>query len=113
MASLLKTSEYFTSLSNTSKQQYELKITSTGLKVDPYIIENWTRQPEIVPKLDYSDLLLYMTCTPSPHTKEAIKAWKGLLDSNGFVKAGWVHDLELYTSIHYFRQNKICSEREG
>ena len=78
MASLLKKSEYFSSLSITAQQQYERKIINTCLTVDPYAIESWTREPEVVPKLHYSDLMLYMVSTPSPHTKEAIKVKNSL-----------------------------------
>ena len=26
----------------------------------------------------------------------SVQAWKGMLDSEGFVRAGWVHDLRLH-----------------
>ena len=70
---LEKKSKYVCSLSAVAKQQYEQKVTNTGLKVDPYIIDSWTREPEIIPKLQWSDIMLYVISTPSPYTKEAIK----------------------------------------
>ena len=67
--------------------------------------------------------------TPSPHAKEATKvmnsayiyifvhflqAWKGMLDGNGFVSAGWVHDLLLHTfqlsepnTVRYLIKGKV------
>ncbi len=74
-SSLTKKSEYFSTLSTESKVRYQSKIFATGLTVDPYTIEDaeWTREPETIPQLLWSDLMLYMVSTPSPHTKEAIK----------------------------------------
>ena len=64
-------SEYFLSLSASSRERYECKVTS---KDDPYAIsEVWTESPELIPELQWSDIMLYMVCTPSPHTKESIK----------------------------------------
>jgi len=72
---LIKKSEYFTQLSTEAKNHYELKVTSTGLNVDPYCIDEslWTREPEVLPKMMWTDISLYMVSTPSPYTKEAIK----------------------------------------
>ncbi len=71
-SSLTKKSKYFSSLSTESKVRYQSKIAATGLTVDPYTIEEaeWTREPDTIPQLLWSDLMLYMA---SPHTKEAIK----------------------------------------
>ena len=73
-------------------------------------------------------MLIIMTSTPSPYEKEAEKmcksidytcmyvytvgnsfylietpstwlAWKAMLDSDGFIKAGWIHDMRLYQFI--------------
>ena len=46
---------------------------SAGLNVDPYVIEGWSQNPEDIPKVHWSDVVLYMVSTPSPYTKEAIK----------------------------------------
>ena len=72
---LTKKSEYLAQLSTETKTRYELKVTSTGLNVDPYCIDEslWTREPEVIPKMMWTDILFYMVSTPSPYTKEAIK----------------------------------------
>ena len=79
------------------------------------------QSPEFSPPVDWSDMMLYMVSTPSPHTKESIKAtlqamisnlennnnyynniiiliqaWKGMLDGESFLKAGWIHGLKLH-----------------
>ena len=65
--------KYLCSLSNEARCRYESKVAATGLSVDPYVIENWTEDPESIPRLAWSDVTLYMVSTPSPYTKEAIK----------------------------------------
>ena len=66
-------SQYFRDLSTASKERYELKVTSTGLKHDPYVIEDWCENLASLPDVQWSDLVVYMTTTPSQFTREAIK----------------------------------------
>ena len=66
-------SQYFRGLSTTSKERYEQKVVSTGLKHDPYVIEDWCENPASLPDVQWSDLVVYMTTTPSQFTREAIK----------------------------------------
>ena len=72
---LSKKSEYICSLSDISRGRYEAKVTATGLDVDPYAIDAglWSHEPEVIPQLSLSDVMLYMVSKPSLHTKEAIK----------------------------------------
>ena len=49
-------SEYLCSLSEDAKQRYESKVAGTGLTVDPYVIDDWTQDPETVPRLAWSDV---------------------------------------------------------
>lgn len=103
-------SEYILSLNVDSRKRYESKLMSTGLCKDPYAlkVDAWCREPDKLPNIAWSDVMMYMVCTPSPHTKEEIKvqltvysrvvimiykAWKGTLDAEGFVAAGWVHNM--------------------
>lgn len=50
---LIKKSEYFAQLSTEAKARYKCKVTSAGLNIDPYCIDEslWTREPEIIPKV--------------------------------------------------------------
>uniref|UniRef100_A0A1X7VNI4 Uncharacterized protein n=1 Tax=Amphimedon queenslandica TaxID=400682 RepID=A0A1X7VNI4_AMPQE len=92
-------SGYLQQLSSVARLRYKEKVSKTGLKVDPYSIKNseWEKSPELLPAISWSDVTVYMISTPSPYTGEALKAWKGMLDSEGFVTAGWVHDLLLHS----------------
>ena len=66
-------SEYFLSLSAESKKRYRCKVTSSGLKVDPYSILSWTEDPSILPNVQWSDMVMYMVSTSSPCTRDEIK----------------------------------------
>ena len=60
---------------NLREDNYESKVISSGLRTDPYAIDDrhWTETPEIVPDVQWSDMMLYMIATPSPYTREEIK----------------------------------------
>ena len=67
-------SEYLQQLSGVSKKRYKEKVLLSGLKKDPYCTDlDWEKNPEILPKLALSDVMVYMISTPSPHTGEAVK----------------------------------------
>ena len=66
---LLRKSEYLLSLSVEAKQRYENKITGTGLDVDPYVINEWTQDPENISRMAWSDVCLYIVSTPSAYQK--------------------------------------------
>ena len=66
-------SEYFSNLSATSRIRYERKVTSAGLSTDPYCIEQWYEDLESFPDVHWSDMIVYLTATPSENTREAMK----------------------------------------
>ena len=66
-------SEYFSGLSVTSRVRYEKKVIATGLKTDPYCIERWHICLDSLPEVKWSDMIVYLTATPSENTREAIK----------------------------------------
>ena len=70
-----RVSEYWLSLPADTRERYQCRVSSTGLRFDPYAIEfgEWTETPEIIPAEQWSDIMLYMVCTPSPYTREEIK----------------------------------------
>ncbi len=37
---------------------------------------HWSNEPELIPSISWSDVMLYIVSTPSPYTKEAIKVRK-------------------------------------
>ena len=67
------TSEYFLNLKSESRERYESKVVSAGLAVDPYSISKWEENPQDIPSVTWSDMVYYMTTTPSPYTREELK----------------------------------------
>ena len=59
----------------------------------PIVLEDWTEDPEVIPCVQWSDVMLYMVTTPSPYTREEIK-----------VSIAWYwnfHGYEILFSKHY------------
>jgi len=56
-----------------AKRRYESTVVRTSLNTDLYIIEEWSQNPKYLPKVQWSDVGLYMVSFPSPYTKKAIK----------------------------------------
>jgi len=67
-------SEYYLTLTGEVKKRYESKVAKAGLKIDPYKLESWSSNPDEIPDIAWSDIMVYMTETPSPYTGERIKA---------------------------------------
>ena len=65
-------------LSSVSRQRYIKKLTKVGLSNDPYCLESpeWEKDPENLPSLSWSNIMMFMVSTPSPYTKESIKVVK-------------------------------------
>ena len=63
----------FPGLSSIARARYKQKVVKTGLTADPYCIECWHEQLESHPEVNWSNMLTYMTETPSKNTCEAVK----------------------------------------
>ena len=61
-------SEYFE-----ARAWYEQTVTETGLYANLYSIDNWEANPVVVPDVYWSDMVVYMTETPSPYPRESVK----------------------------------------
>ena len=55
-------------LSLESQLRYQSKVVCAGLNDDPYAVEesHWTDNPDSIPTVNWSDVVLYMVSTPSP-----------------------------------------------
>ena len=71
-----KVSEYVQTLSCEARERYVTKVLNTGLSIDPYSISNelWQKELDALPRMQWSDIFLYCVSTPSPFTREEIKA---------------------------------------
>ena len=55
-----------------------MNVRSLLQEIDPYSLDEWTEAPEVVPNVQWSDVMLY---------------WKGMPDGSNFLTSGWVHGL--------------------
>lgn len=70
-------SEYYSELSGEAKARYESKVLNSGITVDPYAIRDdfWVKEMDVanIPEVKWSDMFMYLICTPSPYTREEMK----------------------------------------
>ena len=66
--------------------------------VDPYQInkKDWSSDEEKLPAISYPDLLSYLLFTPSPYSKEDLKAIKSTEAYNQFLN-GFVREVNVFT----------------
>ena len=75
-------SQYFSGLSFVARERYKQKFINAGLSTDPYCIKGWHKQLESSPDVNWSDMLTYMTETPSNNTREAVKVSCAIIINN-------------------------------
>lgn len=89
-----KYSDYYNQLDESVKNRYNDKLDRIGVGVDdPYTFSSG--QFDAVPNIEYPDIYNYFINTPSPYTKEELKAYKSL-DGYKYLLAGWVGDLSVH-----------------
>ncbi|WAR31610.1 ING4-like protein [Mya arenaria] len=99
--------EYKDSLDSVAKKRYEQKITIVG-GVDPYATDLvWSKDVACLPSVTHIDIVHYLLFTPSPYTKEDLKAWKSL-DAVNQLCSGWVQERSSYkTNNHVIVTAKV------
>ena len=82
---------YKEGLDSTARKRYEEKLSIIG-GFDPYEGKGkWSSAVEILPTITYPDICFYLIYTPSPYTKEDLKAWKSM-DAVNQLCFGWVRE---------------------
>ena len=80
-------SDFFKQLDAADKKRYKEKLSKLGVCTDPYV---W-------PSVEFPDICVYLLNSPSPYTKEALKAYKSS-EGYAYFVAGFV-DQVLATKI--------------
>ena len=92
-----KKSVYIETLSGEALARYKKKLELID-GVDPYQINKkyWSSDEEKLPAISYPDLLSYLLFTPSPYSKEDLKAIKSTESYNQFLN-GFVREVNVFT----------------
>ena len=71
-------SEFYLQLDDLGQKRYKEKLRQLGLKEDPYLLpaHEWSANRSLWPLVEFPDIYVYLIDSPSPHTKEALKAYK-------------------------------------
>ena len=88
---------YIETLSGEALARYKKKLELID-GVDPYQInkKDWSSDEEKLPAISYPDLLSYLLFTPSPYSKEDLKAIKSTEAYNQFLN-GFVKEVNVFT----------------
>ena len=92
-----KYSVYYQELSKEAKCQYNEKLDMLHLKAGPYTFsrEEWSSDISLWPEVEYPDIYNYLINTPSPYTKDELKAYKSL-EGYMYSTDGWVDQVMSY-----------------
>ena len=85
-------SGYYQQLPESARKRYAEKLDMIGFSCDPYVKHSshqWSKASTKWPEIEYPDVYNYLVNTPSPYTKEEMKAYKSLEGYKYFVD-GWV-----------------------
>ena len=71
-------SDFFKQLDAADKKRYKEKLSKLGLRIDPYLMDadQWSTSRNVWPSVEFPDICVYLLNSPSPYTKEALKAYK-------------------------------------
>ena len=93
-----KFSDYYIQLEVDAKKRYQEKLDSIAREVDdPYTFGTGLSitEAQSIPDIEYPDIYNFLINTPSPYTKEELKAYKSL-EGYKYLLAGWVGDVSIH-----------------
>ena len=93
-------SDFFKQHDVADKKRYKEKLSKLGLRIDPYLMDadQWSTSRNVWPSVEFPDICVYLLNSPSPYTKEALKAYKSS-EGYAYFVAGFV-DQVLVTKIN-------------
>ena len=87
-------STFFKELSKEDKVRYKEKMTMLGMRTDPYLLptDEWSTNKKVWPTVEFPDICVYLLNSPSPYTKEALKAFNST-EGYAYFVAGFVEEV--------------------
>lgn len=104
-----KFSQYYAQLESHAKQRYKEKLDGIGRQVDdPYTFGTGLKitEAQSLPDIEYPDIYNFLINTPSPYTKEELKAYKSL-EGYKYLLAGWVGDVSIHAVTGCDNEDKM------
>ena len=85
---------YYNQLDQEEKATYKQKLDLVEINKDPYLLYpgSWSTDRALWPSVEFPDICVYLINSPSPYTKEALKAYKSS-EAWAYFAAGFVEDV--------------------
>ena len=89
-------SQFYRQLDSVGKRRYREKLDMLHLDMDPYLTapDVWIGSPESWPDVTFPDICTYLLFSPSPCTKDDLKAYKST-EAWKYVTSGYVSGIKL------------------
>ena len=89
-----KESVYYNQLDQAGKARYKQKLELLQQNEDPYLLARdcWSTDRALWPAVEFPDICVYLINSPSPYTKESLKAYKSS-EAWAYFAAGFVEDI--------------------
>ena len=89
-----KESVYYNQLDQAGKARYKQKLELLQQIEDPYHLARdcWSMDRALWPAVEFPDICVYLINSPSPYTKESLKAYKSS-EAWAYFAAGFVEDI--------------------
>ena len=86
--------KYYNQLDQEGKARYKDKLNLVELNEDPYLLspDRLATDRTLWPSVEFPDICVYLINSPSPHTKESLKAYKSS-EAWAYFAAGFVEDI--------------------
>ena len=104
-------SSLYEQLDSLGKTRYKEKLHMLQLRTDPYLVDKkaWVAERSLWPPVEFPDVFVYLINSPSPCTKEALKAYKST-DAWSYFVAGFVNEVKVLkiTEDSYIMTARVC-----
>ena len=89
-------SSLYEQLDSSGKARYKEKLRMLKLRSDPYLLDKntWLTERSVWLPVEFPNVFVYLINSPSPYTKEALKAYKST-DAWSYFVAGLVTELKV------------------